>query len=85
MFPVGCRPSASSRHCRLCFTPLLFSLTSEIDVQATCLIETLPAAFEMDEILFELREHSAGLNCGRWDYIFSFIKTLKQDPQARHS
>lgn len=50
--------------------------------QATVLIETLPAAFEMDEILFELREHSAGLNCGRWDYIFSFIKTLKADPQA---
>ena len=50
--------------------------------QATVLIETLPAAFEMDEILFELREHSAGLNCGRWDYIFSFIKTLRADPQA---
>ncbi len=43
-------------------------------IKATCLIETLPAAFEMDEILFELREHSAGLNCGRWDYMFSFIK-----------
>jgi malate synthase len=43
-------------------------------VKATVLIETLPAAFEMDEILYELREHSAGLNCGRWDYIFSFIK-----------
>jgi len=46
-------------------------------VRATVLIETLPAAFEMDEILYELREHSAGLNCGRWDYIFSFIKTLR--------
>jgi malate synthase len=43
-------------------------------VKATVLIETLPAAFEMDEILFELREHSAGLNAGRWDYIFSSIK-----------
>jgi malate synthase len=43
-------------------------------VRATVLIETLPAAFEMDEILFELKDHSAGLNCGRWDYIFSFIK-----------
>ncbi|MCI0672777.1 MAG: malate synthase A [Myxococcaceae bacterium] len=43
-------------------------------IKATVLIETLPAAFEMDEILYELREHSAGLNCGRWDYIFSFIK-----------
>jgi malate synthase len=45
-------------------------------IRATVLIETLPAAFEMDEILFELRNHSAGLNCGRWDYIFSFIKKL---------
>jgi len=44
-------------------------------IKATCLIETLPAAFEMDEILYELREHSAGLNCGRWDYMFSFIKS----------
>ncbi|MBK6915822.1 MAG: malate synthase A [Deltaproteobacteria bacterium] len=46
-------------------------------IRATVLIETLPAAFEMHEILWELREHSAGLNCGRWDYIFSFIKTLR--------
>jgi malate synthase len=51
-------------------------------IRATCLIETLPAAFEMDEILHELREHSAGLNCGRWDYIFSFIKTRRGDPAA---
>ncbi|MEE9206750.1 MAG: malate synthase A [Gemmatimonadota bacterium] len=51
-------------------------------IRATVLIETLPAAFEMDEILWELREHSAGLNCGRWDYIFSFIKTLRDDPAA---
>jgi malate synthase len=43
-------------------------------IKATVLIETILASFEMDEILFELREHSAGLNCGRWDYIFSFIK-----------
>ena len=49
-------------------------------IKATVLIETLPAAFEMDEILHELREHSAGLNCGRWDYIFSTIKTLRRDP-----
>src|SRR5262249_39993311 len=48
-------------------------------IKATVLIETLPAAFEMDEILWELREHSAGLNCGRWDYIFSFIKKLRAD------
>src|SRR6202008_2797999 len=46
----------------------------------TVLIETLPAAFEMDEILYELREHSAGLNCGRWDYIFSFIKKFRNRP-----
>ena len=46
-------------------------------IKATVLIETLPAAFEMEEILYELREHSAGLNCGRWDYIFSFMKTFR--------
>jgi len=46
-------------------------------IKATVLIETLPAAFEMDEILFELREHIVGLNCGRWDYIFSFIKKFR--------
>ncbi|HEV2558269.1 MAG TPA: malate synthase A [Microvirga sp.] len=44
--------------------------------RATVLIETLPAAFEMDEILYEMRDHIAGLNCGRWDYIFSFVKRL---------
>jgi malate synthase len=49
-------------------------------VRATVLIETLPAAFEMDEILFELKDHSSGLNCGRWDYIFSAIKTQRNDP-----
>ena len=48
-------------------------------IRATVLIETILAAFEMDEILWELREHSAGLNCGRWDYIFSFIKKLGED------
>ena len=51
-------------------------------IKATVLIETLPAAFEMDEILHELRQHSAGLNCGRWDYIFSFIKKFRDDPAA---
>ena len=49
-------------------------------IRATCLIETVLAAFEMDEILYELREHSAGLNCGRWDYIFSLIKKLRAHP-----
>jgi malate synthase len=49
-------------------------------IKATVLVETLPAAFEMDEILYELREHIVGLNCGRWDYIFSFIKRLGKNP-----
>jgi len=49
-------------------------------IKATVLIETILAAFEMDEILFELREHSAGLNCGRWDYIFSCIKKFRLRP-----
>ena len=49
-------------------------------IRATMLIETLPAVFEMDEILYELRDHAAALNCGRWDYIFSYIKTLKAYP-----
>jgi malate synthase len=50
-------------------------------IKATALIETLPAAFEMDEILYEMRDHIVGLNCGRWDYIFSFIKTLRAKPE----
>jgi malate synthase len=49
-------------------------------IRATVLIETIPAAFEMDEILYELRQHSAGLNCGRWDYIFSCIKRFRNKP-----
>ena len=52
-------------------------------IKATVLIETLPAAFEMDEILYELRDHIAGLNCGRWDYIFSYIKRLGLNPEFR--
>jgi malate synthase A len=50
-------------------------------IKATVLIETLRAAFEMDEIIWELRDHIAGLNCGRWDYIFSYIKTLRAHPE----
>ncbi len=49
-------------------------------IKATVLIETLPAAFEMEEILWELRDHIAGMNAGRWDYIFSFIKTFAKNP-----
>ena len=48
--------------------------------KATVLIETLPAAFQMDEILYELKDHIVGLNCGRWDYIFSYIKRLGNNP-----
>ncbi|MGB8953756.1 MAG: malate synthase A [Tumebacillaceae bacterium] len=51
-------------------------------IKATVLIETILAAFEMDEILYELREHSSGLNCGRWDYIFSYIKKLRNYPEV---
>ncbi|RKP07935.1 malate synthase [Thamnocephalis sphaerospora] len=50
-------------------------------IRGTVLIETILAAFEMDEIIYELREHSSGLNCGRWDYIFSFIKKFRFDPR----
>src|SRR3954447_16936766 len=50
-------------------------------IKATVLIETLPAAFEMDEILYALRENVVGLNCGRWDYIFSYIKRLGRSPE----
>ncbi|GAA4781557.1 malate synthase A [Microbacterium gilvum] len=61
----------------------VFSFTEEYldlahgTIRATVLIETLPAAFEMEEILYELRDHCAGLNAGRWDYIFSIIKTYR--------
>ncbi len=51
-------------------------------IRATVLIETLPAVFQMNEILWELRDHAAGLNAGRWDYIFSCIKTRPADPDA---
>ena len=53
---------------------------SQGTIRATVLIETIPAAFQMDEILYELRDHSAGLNCGRWDYIFSCIKKFRNKP-----
>lgn len=49
-------------------------------VKATVLIETITASFQLDEIIYELRDHIAGLNCGRWDYIFSYIKKLKKHP-----
>ncbi len=61
------------------FTEDYFGLDTGV-IKATVLIETLPAVFQMDEILFALKEHIVGLNCGRWDYIFSYIKTLKKYP-----
>ncbi|HCG7968658.1 TPA: malate synthase A [Vibrio parahaemolyticus] len=61
------------------FTEEYFGLETGT-IKATVLIETLLAVFEMDEILFSLKEHIVGLNCGRWDYIFSYIKTLKKHP-----
>ncbi|MGB6036903.1 MAG: malate synthase A, partial [Cryomorphaceae bacterium] len=50
-------------------------------IRATVLIETILSSFQLDEILYELRDHSAGLNCGRWDYIFSFIKRFRNRPE----
>jgi malate synthase len=77
----------SHREARLWNDVFLFA-QDELDlapgtIKATVLIETLPAAFEMDEILWELRQHIAGMNAGRWDYIFSFIKTFakRSDPR----
>ncbi|ATZ96058.1 malate synthase A [Dickeya fangzhongdai] len=61
------------------YTEERFGLTRGT-IKATILIETLPAVFQMDEILYHLRDHIVGLNCGRWDYIFSYIKTLKNHP-----
>lgn len=54
---------------------------SQGSIKATVLVETITASFQIDEILFELKEHSAGLNCGRWDYIFSFIKKFRNLPE----
>lgn len=75
----------SHREARLWSDVFLFS-ENEIGVapgtiRATVLIETIYAAFEMDEILYELRRYIAGLNCGRWDYIFSFIKAFRERPE----
>ncbi|GHT94761.1 malate synthase [Betaproteobacteria bacterium] len=62
-----------------CYTEDRYGL-SRGTIKATVLIETLPAVFQMDEILLALRDHIVALNCGRWDYIFSYIKTLKNHP-----
>lgn len=50
-------------------------------IRGTVLIETILASFEMEEIIYELRDHSSGLNCGRWDYIFSVIKKFRNNPK----
>ncbi len=50
-------------------------------IRATALLETITAAFELEEILYEMKDHSLGLNCGRWDYVFSYIKRLKAHPE----
>ncbi len=74
-------PKLQSRHEAALWRDVFIAAEKSLDIKrgsirATILIETLPAAFEMDEILYEMREHIVGLNCGRWDYIFSMIKTL---------
>ena len=61
-------------------SPRTTSACPQGTIRATVLIETILAAFEMDEILYELRDHFVGLNCGRWDYIFSFIKKFRDQP-----
>ena len=80
-------PKLESRHEARLWSRLLSFLEDRLalppaSIRVTVLIETLPAAFEMDEILFELKERVTGLNCGRWDYIFSFIKEHADDPRA---
>ena len=72
----GCGTMCSSSHRAMLGLPLG-------TIKATVLIETLPAAFEMDEILYELRDHIVGLNCGRWDYIFSLHQDLRQQRALR--
>jgi malate synthase len=74
-------PKMESHHEAALWRDVFLTAEKQLDIprgsiRATVLIETLPAAFEMDEILFEMRDHIVGLNCGRWDYIFSMIKTL---------
>ena len=75
-------PKLESRHEARLWNDVFVAAQDALDIsrgtiRATVLIETILAAFEMDEILWELREHSAGLNCGRWDYIFSYIKKFR--------
>lgn len=78
-------PKLESRHEAALWSDIFSIAESKLrlergTIKATVLIETLPAAFEMDEILYALRENIVGLNCGRWDYIFSYIKRLGRTP-----
>lgn len=77
-------PKLESRHEATLWNDILSETERKLGlahgtIKVTVLIETLPAAFEMDEILYALKDHIAGLNCGRWDYIFSFIKKHRRD------
>ena len=63
------------------FTEQQFNLPNGT-IKATVLIETIPAVFQMEEIIYALKEYSVGLNCGRWDYIFSYIKCFKEQPEC---
>ncbi|MDZ4850057.1 MAG: malate synthase A [Pirellulaceae bacterium] len=79
-------PKLENRHEARLWNDVFVSAQNELglprgSIRATVLIETILAAFEMDEILFELRDHVCGLNCGRWDYIFSFIKKFRKRPE----
>ena len=83
--PISICPSwraVTRRHCGATSSPIpkSGSASARGTIKATVLIETLPAAFEMDEILHALRDNIVGLNCGRWDYIFSYIKRLGRSP-----
>ncbi len=78
-------PKLESRHEARLWNDVFLAAQDQLGIsrgtiRATVLIETILAAFEMDEILWELRDHSAGLNCGRWDYIFSYIKKFRNHP-----
>ncbi len=80
-------PKMESRHEAKLWNDIFIEAQRQLGVKqgtikATVLIETVMAAFEMDEILYALKEHSTGLNCGRWDYIYSYIKKLAEDPKA---
>ena len=79
-------PKLESRHEARLWNDVFLAAQAALDlepgtVRATVLVETLPAAFEMDEILWELRDHATGLNAGRWDYIFSAIKRFRARPE----